>query len=65
MEFYGDYEVYAESGIDLTLLRQRMQMTVTERIEANARALHVVEEIRNATNPRRRSDSSIARVEQC
>ena len=39
MEFYGGYEVYAESGIDLTLLRERLKMTVTERLQANARAL--------------------------
>ena len=38
MEFYGGYEVYAESCIDLTLLLERLTMTVTERIEANARA---------------------------
>ena len=64
MEFYGGYEVYAESGIDLTLLRERLSMTVTERIEANARALRLVDAVRNAKTSGCRSDSSIAGREQ-
>jgi len=30
VEFCGGYKVYSESGIDLTLLRERLKMTVTE-----------------------------------
>ena len=48
MEFYGGYQVYSESGIDLTLLTERLKMTITERWQANARALEVVEAFRNA-----------------
>ncbi len=32
MEFYGGYQVYSESGIDLTLLTERLKMTMTERL---------------------------------
>ena len=51
MEFYGGYEVYSESGIDLTLLRERLKMTVTERLQANARALKLVEAMRRRDFP--------------
>jgi hypothetical protein len=64
MEFYGGYEVYLESGVDLTLLRERLKMTVTERWQANARALQVVEAMHNAKHAQRRSDSSVAGREQ-
>jgi hypothetical protein len=57
MEFYGNYQVYSESGIDLTLLRGRLKHTVTERWEDNARALKLVEELR-ASHVRRAADSA-------
>src|SRR5216683_2492301 len=31
IEFYGGYQVYSESGIDLTLLRRNLQLTVSQR----------------------------------
>src|SRR5947209_14983172 len=37
IEFYGGYQVYSESGVDLTLLRENLKRTVTERIEQNCR----------------------------
>ncbi|MGO9114114.1 MAG: hypothetical protein ACLP9L_33275 [Thermoguttaceae bacterium] len=64
MEFYGGYEVYSESGIDLTLLRERLKMTVTKRFQANARALQVVEAMRNAKHAQCRSNPSVASREQ-
>ena len=64
MEFYGGYEVYSESGIDLTLLREWLKMTVTERFQANARALQVVEAMRNAKRAQCRSNPSVAGRDQ-
>lgn len=43
MEFYGGYQVYAESGVDLTLLRENLNRTVAERIDDNARSLAVAD----------------------
>src|SRR5882724_4469154 len=39
IEFYGGYEVYSESGVDLTLLRENMRLTVAERLQANSGSL--------------------------
>jgi len=64
VEFYGGYKVYSESGIDLTLLRERLKMTVTERWQANTRALHFVEAMRNAKHAQCRSNSSVAGRQQ-
>src|SRR4051794_11050826 len=35
IEFYGGYQVYSESGVDLTLLRENLKRSPTERLEAN------------------------------
>ena len=42
IEFYGGYQVYSESGIDLTLLRENLKRTVEQRLENNSRALRLV-----------------------
>jgi hypothetical protein len=39
LEFYGGYQVYSDSGIDLTLLRQNLMRPVEQRLENNKRAL--------------------------
>src|SRR5713226_6216695 len=33
IQFYGGYQVYSESGIDLTLLRRNLELSPTERVE--------------------------------
>lgn len=38
IEFYGGYEVYSESGVDLTLLRGNLRRSTEERWEKNRRA---------------------------
>ena len=38
IEFYGGYEVYSESGVDLTLLRGNLRRSIEERWEKNRRA---------------------------
>ena len=48
IRFYGVERVFSDSGIDLTLIRQRLRLTVTERWERNARALELVEVFRKA-----------------
>jgi hypothetical protein len=40
-------------GIDLTLLKENLRRTPTERLENHRRALEAVEEIRKATRERR------------
>jgi hypothetical protein len=35
--FYGGFQVYSESGIDLTLLRENRKRTIEARFEANSR----------------------------
>ena len=60
MEFYGGYKVYSESGVDLTLLRERLKMTVTERWQANGRAIQVMEAMRNAKHAQCRNNPPIA-----
>lgn len=37
IEFYGGYEVYSESGVDLTLLRSNLQRSIEQRLADNYR----------------------------
>jgi hypothetical protein len=39
IEFYGVKDVYSESGVDLTLLRQSLQRTIEQRWDDNRRAV--------------------------
>src|SRR6266849_4201553 len=48
IEFYGGYQVYSESGIDLTLLRENLKRTETERLRKNQRMLPLIEELRRS-----------------
>jgi hypothetical protein len=50
IEFYGGYQVYSDTGIDLTLLRENLKRTVEQRLESNARALELVRELQSS-NP--------------
>ncbi len=50
---FPDYEIYSKSGVDLTLLRERLKLTVTERWERNAEALKMVQAFREAGRVRR------------
>ena len=62
MEFYGVDHVYSESGVDLTLLRKNLALTVTQRWEKNFQALKTVKAIREAGRARR--DRNAARTER-
>jgi hypothetical protein len=61
MEFYGNYQVYSESGVDLTLLRENLRRSVEERIQKNQRGIRLVAGLQqaeritrpNKTKPRR------------
>jgi len=48
IEFYGGYEVYSESGVDLTLLRDNLKRSATERLRDNQRMLPLIEELRRS-----------------
>jgi hypothetical protein len=48
IQFYGGYQVYSESGVDLTLLRAQLQRTVEERWEKNRGAAAFQDEVRRA-----------------
>jgi hypothetical protein len=53
--------VYSESGVDLSLLRERLTLIVTERWQRNFDALRVVEAFREAGRARRTECSAAAR----
>jgi hypothetical protein len=48
IEFYGGYQVYSESGVDLTLLRENLKRTPTERVARNAGPLRLGLALRNS-----------------
>jgi hypothetical protein len=52
IEFYGGYQVYSESGVDLTMLRRNLERTVEERWENNRRALAFSNALRDANAAR-------------
>jgi hypothetical protein len=52
IEFYGGYQVYSESGVDLTLLRRNLERTVEERWENNRRALALGQVLQEANAAR-------------
>jgi len=43
IEFYGGYQVYSDTGVDLTLLRRNLELSIEERLERNARMLPLIE----------------------
>jgi hypothetical protein len=45
IEFYGGHQVYSESGVDLTLLRENLKRSVTERLERNVNAVQFFQEL--------------------
>ena len=58
MEFYGIDPVYSESGVDLTLLKKNLKLTVTQRWEKNFQALKTVKVMREAGRARRNRDAA-------
>jgi hypothetical protein len=48
IQFYGGYQVYSESGIDLTLLRENLKRTISERWEKNCQALPAINAFRQS-----------------
>lgn len=49
IEFYGGYQVYSESGVDLTMLRENLKRTVEERFRGNRQALEFFEALRGGS----------------
>jgi hypothetical protein len=45
IQFYGGYQVYSESGVDLTLLRENLKKTATQRLAKNSKGLELVKEL--------------------
>lgn len=43
IQFYGGYQVYSESGVDLTLLRENLKRSIGKRWENNCRVLRLVD----------------------
>lgn len=48
LRYVGEYGQQDESGVDLSLLRQNLRLTPTERMERHRRALCSVMEVRRA-----------------
>jgi hypothetical protein len=63
IEFYGGYQVYSESGVDLTLLHAQLQRTVGERWEKDRGAAAFQDELQRAgeaaRDPTRKSTRSL------
>lgn len=64
IEFYGVKDVYSENGVDLTLLRERLKLTVTERWERNSQALQLVQAFQEAGRAQRARDRAATRAAQ-
>jgi hypothetical protein len=58
IEFHGGDRVYSESGVDLTLLKKNLKLTVTQRWEKNFQALKTVQAMREAGRARRNRDAA-------
>jgi hypothetical protein len=48
IEFYGVSDVYSESGVDLTLLRENLKRSVDQRLEDNRRGLLLAAELQKS-----------------
>src|SRR5947208_1699232 len=57
IEFYGGYQVYSESGVDLTLLRENLRRSAEDRWEYNRRAAALAEAFAEAGRIRRGSQA--------
>jgi hypothetical protein len=53
IEFYGGYQDYSESGIDLTLLRQNQTLLIEERLRNNIRMLPLLEALSESAHASR------------
>src|SRR5262245_32814435 len=47
MEFYGVENVYSESGVDLSLLRSRLRLPVSRRVQSNASIIDFIRSIKD------------------
>jgi hypothetical protein len=61
IEFFGGYQVYSESGVDLTMLRENLKRSVTQRLENNASALRFIAEFQKAVPVNSATSASIPR----
>ena len=64
MEFYGNYPIFSESGVDLTLLKRNLALTPTERWEENFRAVQMMEAFQEAGRVERARIAQAAKSEQ-
>jgi hypothetical protein len=48
MNFYGNYQVYSDTGVDLTLLRENLNRTPEERLAHNAKIVKFVDALRES-----------------
>jgi hypothetical protein len=55
IEFYGGYQVYSESGVDLTLLRENLRQSPEERWQRGRRALAFALSLEQSSRLRRES----------
>src|SRR5262245_6795653 len=61
IQFYGGYQVYSESGVDLTLLRENLKRSISDRWEKNCQALPAIKAFRNAGLSSKHEHSTIDR----
>jgi hypothetical protein len=58
IQFYGGYQVYSESGIDLTLLQHNLEFTETQRLERGLRSSSFAAAVTRAGRSRMREESA-------
>src|SRR6266851_9871011 len=61
IRFHGGYQVYSESGVDLTMLRENLKRTVSERWEKNCQALPAINAFRQSRLRQKDKDVKLER----
>src|SRR5262249_16330593 len=61
IEFYGGYQVYSDSGVDLTLLRENLKRTGEQRLENNSRSLRLIPAFQESDPTRLRTGKPLGR----
>jgi hypothetical protein len=59
VEFYGNYQVYSESGVDLTLLLRNLRRSVEERLKRNSRGVRLAAELDRAGRSARSESTGV------
>jgi hypothetical protein len=62
IEFYGGYQVYSESGVDLTLLRENLNRSPAERLLRNSKGIRLLRALDEARESERGAMAKSERI---